>query len=119
MATRLISPAKRASDRERLVLLPHLGKASRMLALKVKHLTCSAGTPSLPPSLHRGCGRCVTPQPSMTTRMRAGNGRSAVPLEGVFAQALGEHLRDGAEDCLNGEVVGHRQCRCPAAGCRC
>ncbi|WLQ69231.1 Tn3 family transposase [Streptomyces glycanivorans] len=32
MATRLISPARRASDRERLVMLPHLEKASRTVA---------------------------------------------------------------------------------------
>jgi len=32
MATRLISPARRSSDRERLVMLPHLEKASRTLA---------------------------------------------------------------------------------------
>ncbi|WP_331738870.1 Tn3 family transposase [Streptomyces sp. NBC_01276] len=32
MATRLIGPSKRASDRERLVMLPHLEKASRTVA---------------------------------------------------------------------------------------
>ncbi|OPC77682.1 Tn3 family transposase [Embleya scabrispora] len=38
MATRLISPARRASDKERLAMLPHLEKAARTLAKAAKVL---------------------------------------------------------------------------------
>nr|WP_174505166.1 hypothetical protein [Streptacidiphilus carbonis] len=38
MATRLISPARRASDREPLVMLPHLEKASRTVARAARAL---------------------------------------------------------------------------------
>ncbi|MFD7402284.1 hypothetical protein ACFV7R_06330 [Streptomyces sp. NPDC059866] len=39
MANRLISPARRASDRERLAMLPQLEKAARILAKASKILT--------------------------------------------------------------------------------
>ncbi len=39
MATRLISPARRASDKERLAVLPQLEKAARVLAKASKILT--------------------------------------------------------------------------------
>lgn len=38
MATRLINPARRASDKERLAVLPQLEKASRTLARAAKVL---------------------------------------------------------------------------------
>lgn len=39
MANRLISPARRASDRERLAMLPQREKAARILAKASKILT--------------------------------------------------------------------------------
>lgn len=39
MANRLISPARRASERERLAMLPQLEKAARILAKASKILT--------------------------------------------------------------------------------